>query len=83
MGSLGAMVESTLDEINEANSRASEIESRRAEANAIVGSEEPAQGSRGAGNEAGQAEAGTRPTEGFGLVTQFRCRPLSWPFLLC
>ena len=59
---LGQQIEYSQDEINEANTRSSENESRRAEAYAIDNSEGQAQGSGSEGNGAGQAEGRARGT---------------------
>lgn len=67
---LGAQIEYSQDEINEADSRSSEIESRRAEANSGYDTEEQAQGRGTEGAGTGSPEVGTRPTEGFSLAGQ-------------
>lgn len=70
MSWLGSIVEYTQDDINEANSRASEIASRRAETNAIVDSEGQAQSSGGERAKDGSTQEGARSNQGFDLTKQ-------------
>lgn len=67
---LGTQIEYSQDEINEADSRSSEIESRRAEANAGYDSEEQAQGGRAERAGTGADEGRTKNNEGFDLTAQ-------------